>query len=89
MSYISRLNNRQCGRNLIRLLALLLALAVAAPTLFAQEWDHINGRDKDHDPIGAWLVTRRMPLVFYHFPQDGTTTATVRGDSRWSDLRQS
>jgi hypothetical protein len=38
-----------------RLLALLLAFASAAPALHAQEWDHLNGRDKAHDPTGRGL----------------------------------
>ena len=48
-----------------RPLALFLALAVAAPTLFAQESDHINGPDKNHDPTGAW----RIGLYPYRLPQ--------------------
>jgi hypothetical protein len=61
MSCISRLDNRQCDRNLIRLLALFLALAAAAPTLLAQERDHVDGPDKIHDPTGAWLIRNEAP----------------------------
>ncbi len=51
-----RMRSQNCATflpNLCRLLALLLALAVAAPVLQAQDWDQINGRDKVHDPTGA------------------------------------
>jgi hypothetical protein len=37
---------------LCRLLALLLAFSVGPTAAFAQEWDHLNGRDKAHDPTG-------------------------------------
>jgi hypothetical protein len=47
------LADRCGGKTLIRLLALLLALAVSTPVLLAQEWDHLNGRDKVHDPTGG------------------------------------
>ena len=48
-----------CNR-LIRLLALILALAVAAPVLLAQKSDPTKGQDK-HDPTGAWLL--RTPII--------------------------
>ena len=48
---------------LMRLLTLLLLFAAAPPMLFAQEWDHINGRDKVHDPTGAWLIRTDIQLV--------------------------
>ena len=81
------LDNCRSGKASIRLLALSLAFAVAVPSLFAQDWDHNNGRDKDHDPTGSWLVTDMNPLsdkqpsVLATFNGDGTTTATVRGDT--------
>jgi hypothetical protein len=84
MPSLSRLDN--C-RTVSRLLALLLVLAVAAPTLFAEDWDHRDGRDKDNDPTGSWLVTDTsaardgQPTVLATFNRDGTTTATVRGDN--------
>jgi hypothetical protein len=54
-SFATLHGSRGCKR-LFRLLALLLALAVSTPVLFAEEWDHINGRDKANDPTGAWLI---------------------------------
>jgi len=73
---------------LCRLLALLLALAVAAPVLHAQDWDHINGRDKAHDPTGAWLVKSSLtgpdgkPLFFLTvFHKGGTLTEDIQGES--------
>ncbi len=74
---------------LCRLLALLLALAVAAPVLHAQDWDQINGRDKVHDPTGAWLVRfhnsddpilhREFLLIVFH--KGGTLTQNTQGES--------
>src|SRR5260370_34910498 len=49
--------NRYRGKMLTVTSVLLLAFAVAAPVLRAQDWDQINGRDKLHDPTGAWLTT--------------------------------
>jgi hypothetical protein len=71
---------------LMRLLALLLLLAAAPPMLFAQEWDHLNGRDKVHDPIGAWLIKNDNdgpnPPVFILnvFHQGGTLTGDLQGE---------
>ncbi len=68
------------------LLALLLALAVAAPVLHAPDWDHINGRDKVHDPTGVWFLRlpidplqREFLLVVFH--QGGTLTGDFQGES--------
>jgi hypothetical protein len=86
MPSLSRLDNCRICESVSQLLALLLAFAVAAPTLFAQEADHLNGRDKDHDPTGAWLVTDTgagsdgQPSVLATFHEDGTTAGDVRGD---------
>jgi hypothetical protein len=58
MPSLNRLDDHRSGKSLIRLLALFLALAIAAPVLLAQE----NGdRDADHgrfgDPvIGSWIA---------------------------------
>jgi hypothetical protein len=63
-------------------LALFLAFAVATPTLFAQEWDHFNGRDKDHDPTGAWLINQGKPGFFLMvFHKGGTLTGERQGGS--------
>jgi hypothetical protein len=61
MSCISRLDNRQRGRNLIRLLSLLLALVIPAPLLLAGDDDHDRNNDREHgrfvDPIvGSWIL---------------------------------
>ena len=72
---------------LMRLLALLLLFAAAPPMLFAQEWDHINGRDKVHDPTGAWLIKNDKdgpnPPVFILtvFHQGGTLTGDLQGEA--------
>ena len=74
--------DRGGGKALIRLLALLLALAVSSPMLFAQDWDHLNGRDKVHDPTGAWLITAggdQFTLITFH--SGGTVTEDIQGES--------
>src|ERR1700747_3535370 len=57
MLFFPKLNNRNRGKRLTVTSVLFLALAAAAPVLRAQDWDQINGRDKVHDPTGAWLIT--------------------------------
>ena len=71
MPSLSRLYNLRSGKSAPQLLALLLTLVVTAPTLFAQEWDHLNGRDKAHDPTGAWLLNTPAGffLVVLFYPQ--------------------
>jgi hypothetical protein len=64
-------------------LALFLAFAVAAPPLFAQEADHLNGRDKDHDPTGAWIIQNDAPgsqLILNVFHKGGTVTGDLQGE---------
>jgi hypothetical protein len=76
------LNDRCGGKRLIRLLALLLAFSVAPPVLLAQDGDHINGRDKVHDPTGAWLIRNsggQFILTVFH--KGGTLTGDVQGES--------
>jgi hypothetical protein len=85
----STLVDRCGGKTLIRLLALLLALAVSTPVLLAQEWDHnnwdhIDGRDKDHDPTGAWLIRNDAPdspFILNVFHKGGTVTGDLQGES--------
>jgi hypothetical protein len=87
MPSFSTLDDRSGGKRLLWSLALLLALAVAAPVLHAQDWDHINGRDKVHDPTGAWLVRfhnsddpilqRECLLIVFH--KGGTLTQNTQG----------
>ena len=79
------LNDRGGGKRLLRLLALLVALASAAPVLQAQDWDHINGRDKVHDPTGAWILRfpkdflqREFALIAFH--KGGTLTGNIQGE---------
>jgi hypothetical protein len=59
--YLYNLYDRWRNKRLIRLLALLLALAVATPVLLAEDGDHDHDNDKDQgrfvDPIvGSWIV---------------------------------
>jgi len=63
---------------------LLLALASVAPVLHAQEWDQLNGRDKAHDPTGAWLLkgdAEGSPFILTVFHRGGTLTGDLQGES--------
>ena len=84
MPSFATLHDRGGGKRLLRLLALLVALAVSTPLLLAQEWDHdhLNGRDKVHDPTGAWLITagnEQFSLITFH--SGGTVTEDIQGES--------
>jgi hypothetical protein len=75
--------NRHGGKRLTQLLALLLALAVSTPVLFADDnGDH--GRDRNHGPdlVGVWTQTYidggSLTLVTFH--QDGTASFDQQGD---------
>jgi hypothetical protein len=84
MSCFSNYYDRWGGQWLSRLLAVLLTLAVATPVLRAQEWDHINGRDKAHDPTGAWLIrndAEGSPFILTVFHKGGTLTGDIQGES--------
>jgi hypothetical protein len=84
MPSLSRLDNCIICKSVRRLLGLFLAFAVAAPTLFAQEWDHMDGRDKDHDPTGAWLIRNDLDgsqFILTVFHKGGTITGDVQGES--------
>jgi hypothetical protein len=84
MPSLSRLDNCTSGKIRSPVLVLFLALAVAAPTVFAQELHHINGRDKDHDPTGAWLIRNDAdgsPFILTVFHNGGTLTGDVQGES--------
>ena len=63
--YLYNLYNRWSNKRLIRLLALVLALTVAPAVVFAQEWDHVNGRHKVNDPTGAWLIRNSEGQFIY------------------------
>lgn len=61
MPYLCNLYNRWSNKRLIRLLAVLLALAVQAPVLLGGDDDHDRNTDREHgrfvDPIvGSWIV---------------------------------
>ena len=71
-----------------RLLALILALALAAPVLSAQESNRRGERDRDHDPTGAWLLNWDVsfgvvpgPFVLNVFHEGGTLTGDIQGES--------
>jgi hypothetical protein len=84
MPYLSKLDSCRSAKNSIRLLALSLSLAVAASTLFAQDWDHNNGRDKDHDLTGAWIIQNDAPgspFILNVFHKGGTVTGDIQGES--------
>jgi hypothetical protein len=74
-------DNRNRGKMLTVTSVLLLALAVAPPVLHAQEWDHINGRDKAHDPTGAWLLNTPSGFSLTVFHKGGTLTGDLQGES--------
>jgi hypothetical protein len=84
MPSFSTLDDRSGGKRLLWSLALLLALAVAAPVLHAQDWDHLNGPDKVNDPTGAWLIrndAEGSPFILTVFHKGGTLTGDVQGES--------
>ena len=57
------------------ILCRLFALALAPAVLQAQDWDQINGRDKVHDPTGAWLLkgdAEGSPFILTVFHKGGT-----------------
>jgi hypothetical protein len=74
-------DNRNRGKRLTVTSVLLLALASAAPVLQAQDWDQINGRDKVHDPTGAWLMTPGDQFfVLITFQRGGTALLDFQGE---------
>ena len=86
MPSLSKLDNCRTGKSARRLLALFLSLALAVPSLFAQEWDHMDGRgrDKDHDPTGAWLIRNDADgsgFILTVFHKGGTLTGDIQGES--------
>jgi hypothetical protein len=75
---------RDCATSfpvLCRLLALLLALAIATPVLLAEEGDHERGNAID--PTGVWLnrANPNPPVILITFHRDGTYLADVQGES--------
>jgi hypothetical protein len=82
MPSFSTLDDRSGGKRLLWSLALLLALTSAAPLLKAQDWDQINGRDKVHDPTGAWLITAgNQQFNLITFQRGGTVIEDIQGES--------
>ena len=82
----SNLKKRLHYKHLTWLLGLLLALAVAPSVLLAQEWDHwdhLNGRDKVHDPTGTWLIIGNAGpgFLLLTFHKGGTLTEDFQGES--------
>jgi hypothetical protein len=81
--------DRLAGKRLSQLLGLLVAFALIPLVLHAEDWDHLNGRDKVHDPTGAWLVRFHTPgdpvqhreflLIVFH--KGGTLTENIQGES--------
>jgi hypothetical protein len=59
-------------------------LAVAVPTLFAEGWDHMDGRDKRNDPTGAWLIRNDADgsaFILTVFHKGGTLTGDLQGEN--------
>ena len=84
MPSLSRRDNCRSGKGASQFLALFLAFAVAAPTLFAQDWDQNKGRDKRNDPTGAWLIRNDAPdspFILTVFHEGGTLTGDTQGES--------
>jgi hypothetical protein len=82
MALFSNLRYRRGGKCLLGLLALLVAFALVPPVLHAGDWDHLNGRDKAHDPTGAWLITNSGgSFILTVFHEGGTLTGDVQGES--------
>jgi len=82
MLFFLKLNNRIFCKMLAVTSVLFLAFAAFTPMLQAQDWDQINGRDKVHDPTGAWLITagnEQFALITFH--RGGTVTEDVQGES--------
>src|SRR6478609_10588851 len=75
----------------VPLLALFLSFIVVPKVVVAQEWDHwdhMNGRDKVHDPAGLWLLNTSITEpdgenahMVINFHAGGTLTFDVQGAS--------
>ena len=83
---VSNLYDYWGGKRLSQLLALFVAFALMSPVLHAEDWDHLSGRDKLHDPTGVWFLRtpadplkREFLLVVFH--QGGTLTGDNQGES--------
>ena len=83
---VSNLYDYWVGKRLSQLLALFVAIALPSSMLLAEDEDHINGRDKVHDPTGVWFLRlppdplkREFLLIVFH--QGGTLTGDNQGES--------
>jgi hypothetical protein len=86
---VSNLYDYWVGKRLSQLLALFVAIAFTPAMLLADDEDHINGRDKAHDPTGAWLIRFHLPndfilnrdfsIIVFH--KGGTLTQNIQGES--------
>ena len=69
MPYLCNLYARWSNKRLIRLLALLLALAIPAPVLLRADDDHDRGRFID-PIVGSWIIHIHVatitPSALYH-----------------------
>ncbi len=83
MLFFLKLNNRIFCKMLAVTSVLFLAFAAITPVLQAQDWDQINGRDKVHDPTGAWLIrndAEGSPFILTVFHKGGTLTGDIQGE---------
>jgi hypothetical protein len=82
MCCLTNLYDRWGGKRLSQLLALFMAITLTPSMLHAEDRDHLNGRDKVHDPTGAWLIRNsggNFILTVFH--EGGTLTGDVQGES--------
>jgi hypothetical protein len=87
MPSISNLFERCGGKRLGQLLSLFVAIALTPSILLAEDEDHINGRDKVHDPTGAWLIrndAEGSPFILNVFHKGGTLTGDIQGESAFN-----
>jgi hypothetical protein len=76
------------GKRLNQLLALFVAIALTPSMLLAQAGNQLKGRDKAHDPTGAWflrtsldIATTQAVFALIVFHQGGTVTGNIQGES--------
>ena len=73
------------GKRLSQLLSLFVAIALTPSMLLAEDEDHLNGRDKAHDPTGAWLIRNDgSPFILSVFHKGGTFTGDAQGESAFN-----
>jgi hypothetical protein len=86
---VSNLYDYWGGKRLSQVLSLFVAIVLTPSMLLGEDEDHFNGRDKVHDPTGAWLVRfhfqndpvqhREFMLIVFH--KGGTLTEDIQGES--------